>query len=223
MIEEISDFLTQLQPTISQTDSPEAKLTKPRGSRVGLQKNGDRLIVYIPPTLYSVYLLLAAFPVSGLLTMSVLTIPEMVNIISPILKDISDFVGIITWTFLLGFVLIFFWLLTWLTIVKGIEFAIDKIFALSMHLEIDRQTFKIEWRNCFGSRHKIRGQVADLQDVFVADGNTNIANQNENNIRGCTLVEGIRKHSFGSQLNIKEQRWLVAELAEFLGFDKPMN
>ena len=233
LIEEISEFLTQLQPTISQTDSPEVKLTKPRGSRLGLKKKGDRLIIDIPPALSTVfrwyYLCISFSTILGISVSSSQNIQHLLVLLKN--KDINEFplteiVPGLSLTFVWGtsfwgiFFEMFLGLSFLLAIATAIAYAIYEIFGLRVHLEIDRQTFIINWRNFLGSRRQVRGKVADLQDVFVANIHTTSSNQDRDNIKGCILAEGIQKHCFGSRLSRKEQRWLVEELVEFLGFDK---
>ena len=217
LVEEISDFLTQLQPTIDETDSQAPKLTQPRGSHVVLQKTGDRLIVDIPPTLFRWYdyLLPLAMGIFVAGTTSAAIGPAINQL--GILKEIANFFSIIPEEILI-FLLALFSLLLWMIVCQAIASTIYQSFAFSIHLEINRETFRLEWRNCLGTRRQVRGKVANLQDVFVADCNTYSGQKNEKSTRRCILVEGTRKHSFGSRLRIKEQSWLVGELAEFLGF-----
>ena len=228
LVGEISDFLTQLQSSISETNSPVPRLTKPRRSRVVLQKKGDRLIVDIPPIVsrknsFEIDFIGLALASCVLMIFMIQELSRWMHTgVDPWVKDIIAVIGVRPYVFIKISLMLLF-LLIWVIIFEGIKSAIYKIFAISTYLEIDQKTFRIEWRNYFVSRHQVRVKVADLKDVFLADRNINIGNQYENNIRGCILVEGTRKHSFGSHLKIKEQRLLVAELAEFLGFDKPTN
>ena len=207
LVEEILDFLTQLQPRISETDSPLSKLTQPRGSRVVLQKNRDRLLVTIPPTVFRWYRFLVFPPIIYLTVALITTISDghLIEIINN-----SPFSMMMMMMPFLPFMLyfIFVYLLIVVMLLRGVWVALVRRLALRTQIEIDRKTFKIDW-NCLGFRRQIRGQVAHLQDVLVGN--------------GCVLVEGILDRRFGSHLTIKEQRWLVAELAEFLGFTKSLK
>ena len=188
------------------------KYEQPRGSRVVLQKTGDRLVADIPPT--------------GLLWYHFLGLPCIIiylifcfwassNIIGyrDLIESMNNTPGLMTSFIYLG--------LFHSAIILGVigSDVVGRL-ALHTHLEIDRQIFKIEWI-CLGFRRQFRGKVANLQDVLVADRKTYSSNQNQQNIQSCVLVEGVRKHRFGSHLKIKEKRWLVAELAEFLRLSKP--
>ena len=221
LIEEISDFLTQLQPSIGETDSATPNLTQPRGSRVVLQKTRDRLIVDIPPTglhwyhflVWPCIVIYLTFVVNQISSSSDGSLREVINsfpfsafsIMMPLLPFFLFF--------MVGYLSFF------LIIIRGIGVTLVGTWVLRTHIEIDRRTFTIEW-NCLGFRRQVRGQVAHLQDVFVVDRKTYMYNRNQKNSLGCILVEGILNHSFGSHLKVKEQHWLVAELAGFLGFAK---
>ena len=212
LVEEISDFLTQLQPNLSETDSTNPTLVQPPGSRVILQKTRDRLVADIPPTgLHWYYFLVLlcmvvylTYVVNHISSLSDGSFNELIN--SFPFSSFSLMMPLLPFLlFLMASYLSFF-----LAILIGFVVGIVGHFLLRTHIEIDRRAFKIEW-NCLGFHRQVCGQVAHLQDVLAV------------NSQGCVLVEGILKHSFGSYLKVKEQHWLVGELAEFLGFAKPTN
>ena len=190
------------------------KYEQPRGSRVVLQKTGDRLVVDIPPTGLLWYHFLGLPYIMIYICFSTFFVDQKISYES-LIKLINDVPGVIPF-----FIYV---CLGWLVVILGVvgSDVVGRL-ALHTHLEIDRQTFKIQW-NCLGFRRQVWGKVAHLQDVLVANPSTYSPNQNQNYLRVCVLVEGIRKHSFGSRLKIKEQRWLVSELADFLGLENTIN
>ncbi len=80
-------------------------------------------------------------------------------------------------------------------------------------LEIDRKSFRLQW-HLFGFCHQVQGRTEDIDEIQIANSNYSV---NDKPIMACTLVEGVRKHRFGSWLTQPEQEWLVEEIAAFLG------
>lgn len=79
------------------------------------------------------------------------------------------------------------------------------------HLEIDRESFRLQW-HLWGLKREIRGKTADIYKVELTD-NLQV---NDRPIVSCTIVEGIRTHRFGSWLSQLEKEWLVEEITNFL-------
>ena len=104
-----------------------------------------------------------------------------------------------------------FWLLGFL-LLGGLVYCIN----VRARLEIDRETFLIEWQ-CLNWHRKLEGLVAD---IIMVDMRSNMR-VNDQPVFHCALVEGTRTHNFGMMLTQVEKEWLVTEIADFM--DKPKS
>lgn len=87
------------------------------------------------------------------------------------------------------------------------------MFALfgRIHLEIDRKTFRLQWK-WLGFSRQVQGKTADIKRV-------QLSKPNMVHLQGtfaCTLVENDKAHQFGSGMKPANQEWLLAEIADFL-------
>ena len=79
-----------------------------------------------------------------------------------------------------------------------------------VRLEFDRDSFRIQ-RTFWGRSHQARGRNMDIDRINIC--RTPHKNPQK---KQCQIVEGTRTHFFGESLTLKEKRWLVAEVNDFL-------
>ena len=161
---------------------------KPAGSRVKIQKTSGSLIVNIPP---------AGFRV----------------------EDIGWWICVLLWNGMMsssilgaGILTLFSPAIIPVSIGFGLLAYLLWISAGKTHIQIHKNQFFIYWKFLVFS-HKLAGETADLDIVCINYTNTKI---NGKPVINCALVEGVKKHQFGSLLTLKEQEWLVAEISDFL-------
>lgn len=83
-------------------------------------------------------------------------------------------------------------------------------------LEINPQTFRLQWR-CLGFRREVAsGNTTDIDSVEVVKINSFFKVRGEVERSACGLTEGGNTHQFGEGLTAVEKEWLVAEIAHFL-------
>lgn len=85
------------------------------------------------------------------------------------------------------------------------------LFAIAgrTRLEINPQTFRLEWR-FMGFRREVNGRTAEIDSVEVVESL-------------CVLKEIGNTHKFGAFLTPVEREWLVAEIAHFLQLPHDSN
>ncbi|MBD2185845.1 serine/threonine protein kinase [Planktothrix sp. FACHB-1355] len=168
------------------------KRRKPAGSRIVLQNTGQRLVVEIPPSgwqFQNISWLGFALIWSGFLFFwTAGAIAVGAYLFFPLLS-------------------IPFWIVG-LGMLGGVLFSV----AGRTRLEIDRENFRLQWK-LFAFSHQIRGRTQDIDRVDLCS-NFEVNNKP---VMACTIVEGVRTHSFGSWLAQSEKEWLREELTNYLG------
>ena len=177
---------------ISSTDSfIQATHDKPVGSRVKIKKTSESLIIDIPPAGFRVEhipLWIITLIWNGFISMLSITL-----LITEGFESLLIFVPTVG----IGFALIAN--LMW-------------IYGGKTNIKIHKNEFLID-RKCLGFSHKVTGETAGLERVFI--NNTHIKTYGKH-ATNCVLFEGVKKHQFGSLLVQEEQEWLVAEISDFL-------
>lgn len=85
--------------------------------------------------------------------------------------------------------------------------------ASCTRLEIHPLTFELVWQiKSLGLRYRRSGRTLEIKQVKRTDA----YNINDRSVKGCTLVEGSKKHKFGTMLSPSEQAWLMEEISDFL-------
>jgi serine/threonine protein kinase len=165
--------------------------TKPRGSRISLQRKSNHLSVNIPPAGLSAGTLFIAFFAlfwNGFVFIwTSLAIASGAPIFFPLFS-------------------IPFWLVG-LGMIWGVIFAI----AGSSYLEIDRHSFQIGWQ-CLSFGQQYKGRTKDLAGADVDISTNSEGNRSTNFV----LWEGVKKRTFGAGLTEVEQQWLATEISDFL-------
>jgi hypothetical protein len=97
----------------------------------------------------------------------------------------------------------------------GISMAAALVFGVAgrNHLEIDAERFELRWQvKVLGWRYRKSGRTEDLEGITLTTAYT----INDRPVQGCTLLEGVHNHRFGTLLSNSEKAWLVQEIGEFL-------
>ncbi|KAG6557583.1 hypothetical protein Mapa_000859 [Marchantia paleacea] len=91
--------------------------------------------------------------------------------------------------------------------------------TVSVSLEFDRDVFSIEWKVGRFWKHRVSGQVRDINSVeMIAEGELN-----GRPITACRLNEGVNRHLFGSGLEAIEKSWILQEISDFLDLPPPQE
>ncbi|WP_238549018.1 serine/threonine protein kinase [Acaryochloris marina] len=165
---------------------------QPRGSKVTLKRTETQLIVDIPPTGLRVQTLgMGCFVVfwnGGVLA--------------------GTFACFAVGNFAILPFFIPFWIMG--SILVGLTLC---GIASSTHLEINPLTFELVWQiKSLGLRYRRSGRTLEIKQVKRTDA----YNINDRPVQGCTLLEGSKKHKFGTMLSPSEQAWLMEEISDFL-------
>ncbi|MBW4680718.1 MAG: serine/threonine protein kinase [Microcoleus vaginatus WJT46-NPBG5] len=165
-------------------------LQQPAGSRIILNKTASRLVVNIPsPRLSFTDLFFAVFNLILNLGLFSLVALALEQTVALLLPFPSIFLRSV------GLSIIVF------VGLSLVGLSLSSI-ARSEKLEIAQQTFRLRWKLlCFS--HQIQGGTENVE--LLCD------------VVSCSLVVGVRKYRFASNLMPAEKEWLVAELNNFLG------
>ncbi|BBN10225.1 hypothetical protein MPTK1_5g01970 [Marchantia polymorpha subsp. ruderalis] len=91
--------------------------------------------------------------------------------------------------------------------------------TVSVSLEIDREVFSVEWKVGRFWKHRVSGQVRDINSVeLISEGALN-----GKPITACRLNEGVNRHLFGSGLEEIEKSWILQEISDFLDLPPPQE
>nr|WP_236619007.1 serine/threonine-protein kinase [Acaryochloris sp. CCMEE 5410] len=99
--------------------------------------------------------------------------------------------------------------------IVGIGMASVVVFGVAgrTHLEINPQTFELVWQvKSLGLRYRRSGRTEDIEGIKLTTAYTS----NDRPVKGCTLLEGVNTHKFGTMLSPSEKAWLVEEIRDFL-------
>lgn len=161
---------------------------KPAGSSISCQKTSTNLVVDIPYSFHGLKIFLLLF----------IGIPAFIYLIlvPAGLNGLS----------------------AWLSAAIGISLFSAFVALLKpfhIHLEIDSHSFSLQGRNLFeGCILNYSGRTADLigAEIGVNRG------YKGRKTTCCRLWEGVQCHTFGDNLSIVEQEWLVEEISKFIRF-----
>lgn len=84
---------------------------------------------------------------------------------------------------------------------------------VASHLTFNRETFELSWRS-LGFQRQISGKIADISQI---DGNLTQVKFLGETMLTCALQCGDQTYRFGAELKKSERRWLVGQIAEFIG------
>lgn len=91
--------------------------------------------------------------------------------------------------------------------------------TVSVSLYFDRASFAIEWRVGRFWKHRVSGQIMDINSVeMMLEGELN-----GRPMTVCRLNEGVKRHLFGSGLETIEKTWIIQEISDFLSLPPPQE
>ena len=177
-------------------------LQQPIGSQIKFKKTDERLVIYIPPAIWSFlnspefacfpFILMFGIPISLIFgvnpnSQALLHVIVIRQIVSTIPLAIA--------------------------ITLCLKAALLNNVA-STYLEINRATFRIKWKAPFFKR-EVKGRTADIKKVKLDS-----SQFSNHTITTPTLVMGSGKCQFGRRVAQEEKQWLIDEISNFLGFKK---
>ena len=185
------------QPSSLAKPEGQSLLKQPMGSKVKLQKTRSQLTIDIPPTgLRGETAGIGCFALFWNGFIFIWTAGAM-SAGAPILFPLFS---------------IPFWIV-------GLGMAGATLFGIAgrTSLAINPQQFELLWQIKFlGIRYRRHGRTGDLEEIKLTTAYTS----NDHPVKGCTLIEGVHSHKFGTLLNPSEKAWLVQEIGDFLMLQK---
>ena len=165
---------------------------QPNGSRIILQKTPQTLTVKIPPAKPQlIHLMMGLF--------CLLWFKNLIPVTAAFLKSGN---------LLMMLFLTPFWIAGTVILVKHF-----RELVVASKLTFNRETFELSWRS-LGFQRQISGTIADISRI---DGNLTHLRFLGQTLRTCALQCGDQTYRFGSELKKSERRWLVGQIAEFIG------